>query len=94
MFVKSDPERLLKDIVKLDAVEFLGICTVLGVEIYEKDGVEKDRLDEKDGSKNMELKPRNFTDIWSDLCEKVWGLSGRRRKNLAKLVKTATKKEK
>lgn len=105
MIRRNDPESLLKEIVKLDTVEFLGVCTVLGIDIYEEKEEEEEKGEDnvevadegataKEIPKKPKLKPRNFTDIWCDLCDKIWGLSRRRRKNLARLVRAATKKEK
>ena len=103
MIGRNNPQKILEEIVKLDTVEFLGVCTILGVDIYEvekkeqlkEDGEEKndEGAPSTDDPKKMELKPRNFTDIWCDLCDKVWSMNRRRRKNLAKLIRTATKKE-
>ena len=66
--------------VKLDAVEFLGVCKILGVDIY------------KDGAKSLkDSKPRDFTYIWNEVCNKVWALNRVQRRNLSKLVRAATK---
>lgn len=81
MFGRNSSVELLKKIMKLDAVEFLGVCKILGVSPYK-------------GNPNdpKSLEPRNFTELWSDLCDKVNGLNRTRRKNLNKLVSAAVKK--
>lgn len=98
MIGRNSPENLLTEIIKLDTIEFLGVCTVLGIEIFEEnEEVDVETNDEgapaKEDPKKSKLKPRDFTNIWCDLCDKVWNMSRRRRKNLAKLVRAATKKE-
>lgn len=90
MFDRNSSENLLKKIVKLDTVEFLGVCKILGIKLYE---VEESQGEKKD-DKTLEPKAREFTDIWCDLCDKVESLNRVRRKNLGRLVSAATKKEK
>ena len=91
MFGKISTEDLLRKIVKLDTVEFLGICKILGVKLYKE--IKVDASDESARPKNeIKPEPRDFTEIWTDLCDKVDGLNRTRRKNLNRLVKAATKK--
>lgn len=89
-FKKNSPENLLLEIVKLNPIEFLGICKIVGVEIYEEEDVESARAsdDRKDGT------PREFEAIWSDLCDQIEQMNRVRRRNLGKLIYAATKKEK
>ena len=91
MFGKNSTERLLRKIATLDVVEFLGICKILGIKLYRETKV--DTFDEGASPKN-EVEPRDFTEIWADLCDKVDELNRTRRKNLNRLVSTALKKGK
>ena len=96
MFGKNKPENLLKEIIKLDTVEFLGVCTVLDISVYKEGEKEEENVEGApalEELKKSKLTPRDFTDIWSDLCDKVWTMNRRRRRNLARLVYAATKKE-
>jgi hypothetical protein len=87
MIGKNSPENILKKIIKLEPIEFIGICKVLGVKLYEIGIVSKD------GVEIEQTRPREFTDVWSDLCDKVGSLNRTRRRNLARLVNAATSKE-
>ena len=42
----------------------------------------------------LEVEPRDFNDIWEDLCDELEKMNRVRRRNLGKLVYAATKKEK
>lgn len=77
---KDSPEKLLMEIIKLDPVQFLGICKILGIDIYEKKGEEDT--------------PRDFCSLWEDLCDALGEMNKLRRRNLSKLVHAANKKEK
>ena len=74
---KYSPERLWEEILKLDPVEFLGICKIIGVDIYKED-----------------KQPRDFYDIWNDVCEIINQMNRKRRRTLGELIYAATKKEK
>ena len=95
---KNSPEKILEEIVKLDPVEFLGVCKILGVDIYNTASAEiveetdegAKVIDERDDLKT----PREFYDIWSDICDAVASMNRTRRRNLSTLVRAATKKEK
>ena len=78
---KNSPERLLLEIMKLEPIEFLGICKILGVKVYDEETVEG-------------AKPRDFYDLWEDVCDAIDGMNRTRRRNLSRLVRTANKKEK
>ena len=97
MFGRNSSVELLKKIMKLDTVEFLGICRILEVKLFEE--VEGDEYvgESKEGARpigEIKLEPRSFTDLWIDLCDKVDRLSRTRRKNLNRLVSAALKKGK
>lgn len=81
---KYSPERLLEESLKLEPVEFLGICKIIGVVVYEED--------ETDGAQAN--KPRDFYDIWCDICDTINNMNRQRRKTLGSLIYAATKKEK
>ena len=41
MIGRNRPEDLLKKITKLDTIEFLGVCRILGVELYEEENYKR-----------------------------------------------------
>ena len=88
MIRRNSPENILKRIAQLDVVEFLGVCKILDVKLYNVDITSKEKVDDKE-----QIQPRDFTEIWSDLCDKVENLNRTRRRNLARLVNAATRKE-
>ena len=103
MIGKNRPEKLLEEIVKLDTVEFLGVCKILGVKIYDvEEEVEKKDTDvevnvecgQATAKVNLGIEPRGFEDIWNDLCDVVENLNRTRRRNLGKIIYAATSKEK
>ena len=85
---KNSPERLWKELLKLDPVEFLGICKIIGVSVYEEDDTEENA----DGVPVK--KPRDFYDIWNEVCEVINDMNRKRRRTLGMLIYAATKKEK
>lgn len=93
---KDSPEEIIKGILKLDALEFLGICKIIGVNIYaQHDGEIKEATVEGGDPKcDVNDKVRPFEDIWCDVCDTIAGMNRVRRKNLNKLVRAASKKEK
>lgn len=86
---KNSPENLIMKALELDPIEFLGICKICGVDVYED--VECGRANE---DANATSQPREFTDIWSDLCDTIESMNRVRRRNLGRLIYAATKKEK
>lgn len=101
---KSREEKLLEKIVLLGPLEFMGICKILGIELYEEDReeeVDKEReIEEEEIKERVMLEkefsrtPRPFEEIWGELCDKVEGLNRTRFRNLNKLVSIAIKKGK
>lgn len=85
---KNSPERLWQELLKLDPVEFLGICKIIGVSVYEEDDTEENA----DGVPVK--KPRDFYDIWNEVCEVINDMNRKRRRTLGMLIYAATKKEK
>ena len=86
---KNSPEKLLIELLSLEPVEFIGICKIIGVEIYKEVEVEETKESGK-----TQMVPREFYEIWCDVCDIIDGMNRTRRRNLGKLIYTATKKEK
>lgn len=82
---KYSAEKLLVEMLALGPVEFVGICKIIGVEIY--NGLGEDESEQS-------IEPREFYEIWCDVCDTIDGMNRTRRRNLGKLVYAATKKEK
>lgn len=82
---KNSAENLLLTMMKLDPIEFLGICKIIGVEIYT---TETD--DDVEDSKTAQ-KPRDFSEIWVDVCDTIDGFNRIKRRNLGKLIYAATR---
>lgn len=81
---KSSPERLLKEISKLDdPVQFIGVCKILGIDVYKKNEEDSD-----EGACAME--PKNFYELWNEVCDIVEHMNRTRRRNLGKLIYSAT----
>lgn len=89
---KYSPENLVAKILELDAIEFLGICKIVGVDVYED--VECGQANDDANATQETSQPREFTDIWSDLCDTIEAMNRVRRRNLGRLIYAATKKEK
>lgn len=94
MVNKSSAEYILMKIAELDALEFLGICKIVGVDVCETETNVEDVVEGGPANVSVKADPRPFEDIWSDVCEKVAGMNRARRRTLSKLVCAATKKEK
>ena len=101
---KDRPEELLKEIIKLEPEEFLGICTILGVDLYEKEvDAEEDVVGgpvkedpnvvtvEEIIRKAKLKKPKDFVRVWEEVCDKVAAMDRTKRRNLGKLLRAATK---
>ena len=91
---KNSPEAILRQILELDPIEFLGICKIIGVNIYKEiddTDVEED-VEGAPASEKPKEEPRDFVDIWSDVCDTIDAMNRTRRRNLNKLVRAATKK--
>lgn len=97
---KYSPENLVEKILELDAIEFLGICKICGIDVYEdveenvEENVECGRPNDDTNATQEASHPREFTDIWSDLCDTIETMNRVRRRNLGRLIYAATKKEK
>ena len=86
---KNSAENLLKEIIKLDPIEFLGVCRILSIPVYEEDNTEEANSDRhlEDGT------PRDFQLIWEDVCDKVWYLNRVQRRTLGKLLRAVNKED-
>ena len=98
---RYSPESLLLKILELDAVEFLGICKIIGVPVYkEMEEVDVEETVEETAECGRAIEepklpdPRDFYDIWIDVVDTISKMNRMRRRNLGKLVYPATKKEK
>lgn len=89
---KNSPESLIVKILELDPIEFLGICKIVGVDVYED--VECGQANDDTNATQEASQPREFTDIWSDLCDTIESMNRIRRRNLGRLIYAATRKEK
>lgn len=84
-------DRLLRDIINLDPVEFMGLARVLKVKLMEPD-YEKNEDGENTGK--VTLKPRDFTDILSDVLAAFEASNRKRRREILQLIhEAATHKE-
>ena len=100
---RYSPESLLLKILELDAVEFLGVCKIIGVDVY-KEGEDVEETVEEIVEESVECgraieepklpDPRDFYDIWIDVVDVINQMNRTRRRNLGKLIYPATKKEK
>lgn len=87
-------ENLLKEIAKLDPIEFLGVCKILSIPVYEEDTVEATAEGARASDSIMEDgTPRDFQSIWEDVCDKVWYLNRTRRRTLGKLLRAVNKED-
>ena len=89
---KNSPENLIRKTLELDPIEFLGICKIVGVDVYED--AECGQANDDMNATQEALQPREFTNIWSDLCDTIEAMNRVRRRNLGRLIYAATKKEK
>lgn len=68
-------EKIVKELVKLEPTEFLGVCTVVGVRPVDED---KDE-------------PKEFEVLWAEVVDKIDSMSRLRKRNLERLVRAAIK---
>lgn len=80
-------EQLIILIPKLEAVEFMGLARVLKVKLIEEADITAEKLEDK-------YKPREFNDVFSDILEEFNKLNRARKREILKLVKVASSKEK
>lgn len=75
-------------LVGLEAIEFVGLCKFLGVQLIENP---EDMPSLPDTSKIEKPEARDFTDLFSDLLEKFSELSRPRQRELIKILKKVNK---
>ena len=93
-------KKLIMMITKLEPQEFLGVCKLLGVELYEDNGCDeistgrqtsdfptKEELIEM--NKNVVVRPAE--NLLEDAIDKICSLNRVRRRNLERIVRSATK---
>ena len=91
-FGEEKSVQLLKQIIQLEPIEFLGICKIIGVSAITTENVTSESSDEC-APAQISVIPRPFEEIWSDVCDKVDSLNRTQRRNLQKLVRAATKEK-
>ena len=91
-FFKDKTEKLIREIAKLEPEEFLGVCKILGVKLVDIEEYVEENVE--GGQSKKEAKPKEFTQLWDEVCEKVNGLNRTQKRNLDKLVRAATKGKK
>ena len=93
----KDVEQIVRMVCKLRPEQFLGVCKVLGVELYRQERNEK--VDPAPNAENLNADQTNVPsarpaeELISEVIDKIEQLNRVRRKNLKKLLKEATKGE-
>lgn len=95
-FFKDKTEKLIREIAKLEPEEFLGVCKILGIKLVDVEEYVEENVEEnvEGGRSKKEAKPKEFTQLWDEVCEKVNALNRTQKRNLDKLVRAATKEKK
>ena len=91
-FFKDKTEKLIREIAKLEPEEFLGVCKILDIKLVNIEEHIEENVE--GGQSKKEVKPKEFTQLWDEVCEKVNGLNRTQKRNLDKLVRAATKGKK
>ena len=91
-FFKDKTEKLMREIAKLEPEEFLGVCKILDVKLIDIEEYVEENVE--GGQSKKEAKPKEFTQLWDEVCEKVNALNRTQKRNLDKLVRAATKEKK
>jgi hypothetical protein len=104
--VSKSTEKLLKEIAGLEPAEFMGVCTILGIDVYKEKKTEEDTTEsgQPNGSNvegapstddtKIERVPKDFNELWNEVCDEVDGLNRVRRRNLDCLLRPIYKKGK
>lgn len=90
-FFKDKTEKLIREIAKLEPEEFLGVCKILDVKLIDIEEYVEENVE--GGQSKKEVKPKEFTQLWDEVCEKVNGLNRTQKRNLDKLVRAAKGKK-
>ena len=80
-------EQLIKMIPQLEAVEFMGLARLLKVKLVTEKDLNAEKLEDK-------YEPREFTDVFAEMLEKFEKLNRARKREILKLIKVASSKEK
>jgi hypothetical protein len=91
-FFKDKTEKLMREIAKLEPEEFLGVCKILGIKLVNVEENVEENVE--GGQPKKEAKPKDFIELWDEVCEKVNNLNKTQKRNLDKLVRAATKGKK
>lgn len=85
--VSKEQKAIIGRICKLEPQEFMGICKILGVKIYEE-------VDKKEEEEKLNVEARPAEKLIEEVIDRVVELNRTQRRNLNKLLKAATKGEK
>jgi len=97
--VPKGVKKLVMMITKLEPQEFLGVCKLLGVELYEGEcdeistGRQTSEFPTKDELIELtkDVQVRAAENLFEDVIDKICSLNRMRRRNLERLVRSATK---
>lgn len=78
--------EILELIIGLEAVEFIGVCKILGIKL-----ISEEEVFAEDGEINAEIGVRDFTELWADVSDKVDALNRTQKRNLLRLLRAAVK---
>lgn len=90
---KNSAENIVMNILKLNAIEFLGVCKIIGVEIYSTETSEAEYAEGGRANVNVELHARPFEDIWNDVCDVIDSMNREEKRKLNRLVNAALKEK-
>lgn len=76
-------------LVGLEAVEFVGLCKFLGVQLVEEKS--EPALTASNDEASQKSETRDFSDLFSDLLQKFLELSRPRQRELIKILKKVNK---
>ena len=86
----------LRMVGKLEPQEFLGICKILGIEIYKKEKEDEGELDVEGRGPSEDSKeqiPKSGEELIAEVAKAIGQLNRTRSRNLHRLLKAATKEK-
>ena len=86
---KYNTEKIIVELLSLEPIEFIGICKIIGVEIYKEE--ENEECGGAEEHTDVHMVPREFYEIWCDVCDIIDDMNRTRRRNLGKLIYAAKK---
>lgn len=86
---KNRTKTFMELLVGLEAVEFVGLCKFLGVQLVEEKSEPAPTTPNDEASQKSET--RDFSDLFSDLLQKFSELSRPRQRELIKILKKVNK---